>query len=325
MPVPRSHPASPRRTTLVALAFACAPVAASACSACGCLLTSDWSSAGLSAQPGLRFDLRYDQIDQKILSSGTHRLDRAMIPLPQPREIEQRTVNNYVTASIDYSTSADWGVTLSVPYIGRGHTTIAPGDTAISTSRTSDLGDMRVVGRFQGFKTKSIFGVELGLKLPTGGYGDSFIRGPQAGQPLDRGLQAGTGTTDAIVGVYHFGNLPAKFDYFVRSTADMPLAPRDHYKPGIVVDSAAGVRYLGWGRVIPELALNLRLGQTDTGVQADRLNSGGELLYLTPGASARIAPRTRLYAQVGVPLYERVVGYQLTVGYTAATGVRFAF
>ncbi len=296
------------RYLLPALAFACAPVAAHACSACGCMLTTDWSSAGLSAQPGLRFDLRYDQIDQKILQAGTHRLDKAAITLPQNREIEQRTVNNYVTASFDYSRSADWGVTVSLPYVGRGHTTISPGDTAISTSRTSDLGDVRIIGRFQGFKTKSIFGVQLEVKLPTGGYGDTFYRGPQAGQPLDRGLQAGTGTTDLVAGVYHFGSLPAKFSYFLRSTADIPFDHKEQYKPGIVVDSAAGVRYLGLGRFIPELAFNLRLAQTDTGVQSDRLNSGGELLYVAPGASVRIGPRARVYAQVGLPIYERWSG-----------------
>lgn len=314
-----------RFSPFLALALAGAPSAASACSACGCMLTSDWSSEGLAAQPGLRFDLRYDHIDQRILMSGTNRLDRAQIPLPQEREIEQRTVNNYVTASLDYSRSPDWGITVQLPFVGRGHTTIAPGDTAISTSRTSDIGDMRIIARFQGFPTKSIFGVQLGFKLPTGGYGDSFFRGPQAGQPLDRGLQAGTGTTDLIAGVYHFGMLPARFGYFARATADIPFDHRDAYKPGVLVDGAAGVRYLRWPRITPELAVNLRVAQRDTGVQSDRLNSGGELLYIAPGLSGRLAPRTWLYGQVAVPVYQRVVGYQLTVGWTATTGVRFAF
>ena len=313
------------RSILLAAAIAAAPAAASACSACGCMLTSDFSSEGLFAQPGLRLDLRYDHIDQKILRSGTHRLDRAQIPLPQAREIEQRTVNNYVTASLDYSRSPDWDVTVQLPFVGRGHTTIAPGDTAVSTSRTTDVGDMRVIARFQGFPTKSIFGLQLGVKLPIGSWQDSFLRGSQAGNPLDRGLQAGAGTTDLIAGVYHFGRLAGKFDYFLRSTLDAPVDRRRDYKPGIVVDSSAGVRDVGFGRVVPELATNLRLAEQDTGAESDRLNSGGELLYISPGVSARVGARARLYGLVSVPVYQRVVGYQLTVGWAATTGVRFAF
>ena len=313
------------RILLLAAAIAAAPSAALACSACGCMLTSDFSSEGLFTQPGLRLDLQYTHIDQRILQSGTHRLDRAQIPLPQDREIEQRTVNNYVTASLDYSRSADWGVTVQLPFVGRGHTTIAPGDTDVSTSRTTDVGDVRIIGRFQGFPTKSIFGIQLGVKLPTGGWQDTFFEGPQAGNPLDRGLQAGTGTTDLIAGVYHFGRLTGKFDYFLRSTLDAPFDHRRDYKPGIVVDSSAGVRYLGFGRVIPELATNLRIAQKDSGIESDNLNSGGELLYITPGLSGRVGARARLYADVSVPVYERVVGYQLTVGWLATTGVRFAF
>ena len=313
------------RYLLLAAAFAATPSAASACSACGCMLTSDWSAEGLAAQPGLRFDLRYDHIDQKILRSGTHRLDRAAIPLPQDREIEQRTVNNYVTATFDYSRSPDWGVSVQLPFVGRGHTTIAPGDTDISTSRTADVGDVRVIARFQGFPTKSVFGVQLGLKLPTGGYGQNFVRGPQAGSPLDRGLQAGTGTTDLIAGLYHFGTLGGKWGYFARATADVPFDSRDQYKPGVLVDGAAGVRWLGKPRVTPELALEARIAARDTGVQSDRLNSGGELLYVAPGLSGRVAARTWAYGRVAVPVYQRVVGYQLTVGWTATTGVRFAF
>jgi len=58
------------RSILLAAAIAAAPAAASACSACGCMLTSDFSSEGLFAQPGLRLDLRYDHIDQKNPAFG---------------------------------------------------------------------------------------------------------------------------------------------------------------------------------------------------------------------------------------------------------------
>jgi len=49
-------------------------------------------------------------------------------------------------------------------------------------------------------------GVQLGVKLPTGHYGTAvnFNSGPNVGTPLDASLQAGTGSTDLIVGAYYY-------------------------------------------------------------------------------------------------------------------------
>ena len=41
---------------------------ADACSACGCTLSSDWSSQGLAATGGWRADLRFDFFDQECVN-----------------------------------------------------------------------------------------------------------------------------------------------------------------------------------------------------------------------------------------------------------------
>ena len=53
-----------------------------ACASCGCTLTADWLSQGLAAQPGTTFSLRYDYMPQTTLRSGTHKVDRGAIDLP---------------------------------------------------------------------------------------------------------------------------------------------------------------------------------------------------------------------------------------------------
>jgi len=138
------------RKSLLALALACAPAAAYACSACGCLLTGDWSVEGLASNPGAPFhvDFRYDHLDQDELRGGTRHIDRAAIALPTDREIEQRTVNNYGTLGLDYG-NAKWGFRAVLPFVIRDHRTVAPGDTDVSTSATRDIGDVRLIGRFR--------------------------------------------------------------------------------------------------------------------------------------------------------------------------------
>ena len=295
--------------------------AAAACSSCGCTLTSDWVTPGLTTLPGTRIDLRYDYIPQTDLRTG--RGEVGSTPLPADREIERHTFNHYATIGVDHSFGSDWGVNLQLPFNIRPHLTVSEGDTAPSHSVTGGLGDARLTARYQGFGGAGVSGISFGLKLPTGGFGTRFDAGPQVGEPLDRGLQNGSGTTDVLVGAYHFGSVGGRVDYFAQVLADVPLARRADYIPGVSGIGTVGVSYTRWRAVTPQLQLNLRLAALDRGSNSDRDNSGGELLYVSPGLSTRLAARLTGFAFVQLPLYERVHGYQLTQRATLSMGVRY--
>src|SRR5205085_7077653 len=98
-------------------------------SSCGCTLSSDWDSQGYAGNQGLRFDIRYDYLNQSQLRAGTHAVDRSDYPLPADREIEGSTINRYTTLGLDYSPNAAWGFNLQVPYVDRRHTTFPEGET----------------------------------------------------------------------------------------------------------------------------------------------------------------------------------------------------
>lgn len=187
----------------VALGAAAFSHAALACASCGCSLSSDWASQGLSSEPGLRFDLRLDAINQDQVRSGTGAVGAWPVA---GHEQELYTRNRYLTGTVDYSTGTNWGVTVQVPVVQRSHATNGfnfDGSDA-GTADSTKLGDVKVIGRYQGLNDEHNLGVQLGLKLPTGSHTETFTGGPIAGQPLDRGLQPGTGTTDLLVGAYHF-------------------------------------------------------------------------------------------------------------------------
>lgn len=299
--------------------------AAQACSSCGCTLSSDWDSQGFATQSGVRVDLRYDYIDQSQLRSGTDAVDRHDIPLPQPREIEQSTINRLTTLGLDYSPDADWGFNVQLPYVDRAHTTFPQGETTLSSSHSSSLGDVRVLTRYQGFGPEHDTGIQFGLKLPTGSHDVRFASGTETGEPLDRGLQPGSGTTDLLLGAYHFGTLNQDFDWFGEGLLQVPLDSRDDYRPGASINFNAGVRYMAHPRVTPQLQLNLRAQRHDSGAEADVENSGGTLLDLSPGVSIEISPAFHAYGFVQLPLYQRVNGFQLAPHWTASIGLHYAF
>jgi hypothetical protein len=297
-----------------------------ACSSCGCTLTTDWAAQGFgSVNPGFAIDLRLDYLNQTELRSGTHALDRGSLEVPNDREIQQRTRNINYSLFLDYTANANWGLNVQAPYFDRYHTTIAPGDTDISTSHTKSLGDVRVIGRYQGFSPDHSLGMQFGVKLPTGSIHNTFISGPQTGQPLDRGLQPGTGTTDLLLGAYNFGALNRDWDYFVQGLVQLPMNYKEDFKPGNGLNVNFGVQYVGFEHWTPRLQINARIEDRDKGAQADIENSGATLVYLSPGAYVHLTHKTHAYAFVQLPIYQRVNGFQIEPKYTASVGVRFQF
>ena len=316
------------------------PMAALACASCGCTLSSDWEGQGFTTQPGLKVDFRYDYLNQDRLRHDTGRISstgasRKMTSTGDPQEVEKFTRNNYLTLGLDYTINSSWGVDVQFPYINRSHSTLGmntngidPADGAYD-SRTSGLGDVKVIGRYQGFTPQHNFGVTFGIKLPTGSHTKTGTSTDPANpgdvSQIDRGLQPGTGTTDAILGAYYFDSLNKNLDYFAQATIQTALNSRDDYKPGTGYNINLGVRYMGFSGAIPQLHLNTRYVEHDRGANADQTSTGGTLMYLSPGLVVPVTKQASLYGFVQLPIYQDVRGVQLAPKYTVSIGARFAF
>lgn len=301
------------------------PTVIDACSSCGCTLNSDWSSQGYTVASGLRLDLRSDYYDQDQLRSGTRVVNRAAVEFPNDAEIQQRTLNRNTILGLDYSPSRSWGLHVELPYFDRFHTTIAAGDTEVSTSHSNGVGDLRLTARYQGFSADLSWGVQFGIKLPTGSFDDVFNAGPQRGERIDRGLQLGSGTTDIMVGIYTFGNLSSRWGYFAQALVQQPLSSREEFIPGTGMNLTAGVRYLHFDQWTPQLQLNARLEGRESGLQADRDNSGATLLYASPGVSVQLMTALHGYAFLQMPVYQHVNGLQLQPGRFFTLGMQYKF
>ena len=138
-------------------------------------------------------------------------------------------------------------------------------------------------------------------------------------------MQPGTGTTDAIVGLTYSASLNPSWDYFVQGLFQAPLHARDDYRPGNGLNLNAGWRYLGLPSVQPQVQINVRHASRDTGAQADTANSGGTLLYVSPGVAVPLGNQTSVYGYVQLPLHQNVNGVQLVPRFTASIGLRHAF
>lgn len=312
-----------RAPHLAVLSPLLAPGLAAACSTCGCSLNSDWASQGYAVSSGWHLSLRQDYFNQSRLISGTDHVSRGSITLPADVEVQRKTINRNTLLGADYSFNRYWGLSVTLPWFYRHHQSFAEGDTALSTSDGQGIGDVRIVGRYQGFSPDAGTGLQFGLKLATGTFKQVFSEGPQAGELLDRGLQRGTGTTDALLGAYKFGYLSQKLAYFGQAMAEIALNARDGFRPGNSINVNLGLRYMDAGRLTPQLQLNLHGEQRESGAQADRANSGAFLAYLSPGLGLKVSSRLHAFVFLQLPIHERVNGLQIEPGRIWSAGLQY--
>jgi len=319
-----TFPRTPFPFLILSLAAAAAAASsASACSVCGCSLSSDWGAQGYGMATGLGADLTYQYSDQDNLRAGSGSADRASFTFPNAQEIQQDTLTRSVALGLDYAPSPNWALDFQIPSYDRFHSTIGPGDTEISESRATGVGDARLTGRYQLFTPARSFAVQLGLKLPTGRIDQDFATGPQAGTPLDRGLQLGTGTTDLILGASYFARPALNLGCFAQATVQQALACREGFLPSSTANLNLGVRFLNTSAVTPQLQLNARWDGRERGVNADTANSGDAAFFASPGLTAQLGMAESVFAFLQLPVYQRVNGLQLEPRWLISAGFRW--
>jgi hypothetical protein len=291
------------------------------------------AAMGYSTLPGWRISLEYDYIDQNQLRSGT----QPVSGVPPGNELENMTINQYVTAGLSYSPNSSWNLLLLAPYVIRSHSTYGTYDPTqplpdLSRSFSSSIGDMKLVVSYQGFLPTRNLGVQLGVKLPTGQYWPTveFYSGPNAGTPLDASLQPGTGSTDVIVGAYYYQAISQNFDAFVNAQFQSAVKerldqPGSDFRPGNSTTLSFGLRYEGSPRWVPQLQINLLHKQPDTGALADVQNTAGNVAYVSPGITAEVAASLHLFAFAQLPVYSNLYGTQLFPRWTGSVGLTYAF
>src|SRR6266852_6609558 len=222
------------------------PAAGASQASCGsafCVLNTNWATQGVAADPGTaRLDMRFEFVDQKHLQSGTKRISQAE---DTADTTELRTINRNLLATLDYTLSKNWAVSVSVPVVDRSHSHIAD-PTGAATFEKWDftkIGDTRVLGmyRFDNEKSPVVSqGLIFGLKLPTGDYRVSNADGAVA----ERALQPGTGSTDLMLGGYYSApGMHLDSSWFVQALYQQAVSTKEEYKPGNQFQLNVGYRY----------------------------------------------------------------------------------
>ena len=339
--------------TILTLGIVMSSLDSFACAACGCSLSTE-AATGYSTSTGWSVSLQYDYINQNQLRTGTGAVSSPQVAAINDaggsQEVEHRTINRYITLGIGYTPTADWNLKLLVPYIDRSHTTYGQATSdeltpdQISGASLSSLGDIKFITSYQGLFSTHNFGIQLGVKLPTGAYGGpnasgtgvagrnpvNFTSGPNTGDLLDTSLQAGNGSTDLILGAYYNNKFSQNVSAFVNLQFQAAVKqelnqPGEDYRPGNQEAFSLGIRYAANPTIVPQLQVNINHRSQDLGPLADTPNSAGTAVYLSPGVSISILKDVQIFGFGQLPIYSKLEGYQLFPHVTGSIGLAYAF
>lgn len=332
-------------TTQRGLLCACITLTAiSAHAACGsafCSIDNHWDAQGLTHNEGLSLDLHYFRAKADRLRAGSSRIN-AEAPSASGDELEdKRTINQLLTADIEYAINPRWNIAVGIPLAIRDHTHTLDSTTGTpieQQAKFSQLGDIRVIGKYKldSGNPFSGSGLRFGLKLPTGAINKTMSPSdpadPTTPYKLERSSQPGSGSTDLILGAYHYSGTPGSaWNWFFSGEAQAAVGTRDEYRPGKTFNLNLGLSHTLSSNTSALLQLNTQHRGRDTGAHANPA-SGGYSIHLSPGLSAAVTPQTRIYGFVQIALRQYantdpdVPGSgQLTAPWSLALGINHRF
>jgi len=299
--------------------FAAGPAAAS-CGATFCSISSDWRAQGVWNESGFQADLRYEFIDQDRPRAGSKRVAVGEV---RRHHDEVRTLNNNILLDLNYNFGDGWGLGLHLPWVSRQHDHIHNhhGEQELEQWDIKELGDARINLRMPLVKDSG-FGLNLGLKLPTG----RTTVTNDAGEEAERTLQPGTGSTDTILGInYHSRPDASAFTWFAQAGWQHAITERDEYQPGDRYNLDLGARYDFSKAFSGIVQANFQTRDRDSGANAEPEDTGGQVLYISPGIAYAAGPNTQVYGFVQLPVYTYVNGVQLTTGTNISIGISQRF
>lgn len=227
-----------------------------------------------------------------------------------------------------------FGLNLDLPFIHRQHSHIGHdnGQNVWESWNFSGLGDLIVSG-------------QLGLLLPAGGSGPSLNMAAGVklatgqtdvknsdGETAEVTIQPGTGSTDAIMGLYFRQNVlsvPTLSGKFSALPLQLGISYQangkgtDDYRFGNVVLAHLGSVYQFLDHASLPFQVNAKFQDfADVGSTGEpRENTGGTWIFLSPGLNVNMTDTFSAYSFIQIPIYQNVHGLQQTARFNLQIGL----
>ena len=268
---------------------------------------------------GLRIDVRYLSLGS-VYQDGS-RTDNAA------KEQETHFTQQY---SLFFAPTQSLSFSILVP-IPRRHSEQVNGLGRVTVGNQFGQGDVSLLARFKPFvvhdvENTYILSLVTGVKLPTG---RTDGRDSEGGL-LDSHIQLGTGSTDLLAGTSGFATT-GRFAFIVNVLGSFAGKGANGHQFGNSLNYDATVRTRVWPEEFesPQFYLTLSInGELRGHEMQDGIidpNSGGNVLYASPGLQVFITPGLTFELSYQRPIVHTLNGQQLGEDYRLISGLQILF
>ncbi len=268
---------------------------------------------------GLRVDVRY-------LSVGTVYRGASKATNTE-QELETHLTQQY---SLFLALNDRWSLATLIP-VPRRHSERVDDQGQMAVGNQFGVGDVAMLARYKlfvghDFESTYILSMQGGLKLPTGRTDGYDSRGGL----LDAHVQLGTGSTDVLAGMNGFAAV-GRVAMIGNVLASLTGKGAHHHEFGNSLNYDATVRYRLWPTEYEETQLFLTLGLNGELRGHERQdgfvdsNSGGNVVYASPGVQIFVSPDFSLEFSYQHAVLHNLYGQQLGEDYRLMSGVQILF
>ncbi len=190
-----------------------------------------------------------------------------------------------------------------------------------STKKSPGVGDMLVTGRYRFFndgdnQLASIFGVIL----PTG----KITNKTDLGELLGTHNQPGSGAITFQAGVAYSGHLTQKIAVDANAIYRFGTQGAKQFRSGNSLQLDLALSYALHDSIVPVLEVNGIFFDKDIENDEVKANSGGDVIYISPGFSFNFTEKQGVYANFSYPAYQNLTGisndekYRFSMGWSTA-------
>jgi hypothetical protein len=271
---------------------------------------------------------KYTFMDQNETWHGSSKSDSVLNP-------DHTIRTNFFTIGYQRMFNRSWGIHIEIPFWDRYfETDNNPNATAgtidnspeVVTTEHFTLSDIRIMGIYSGFSPDMSTGLLFGFILPTGPHNLTNL------QIEDPDTQPGYGSLGSLLGFYHYGYLTKNIQWFSEGLwrhqfYGITESDGGTYKPGDSYNVSLGAYYLKFMQkyhVSPFLEAIYSVRNRDDGSDANPQNSGFQRLFVAPGIEYKFG-NYDFSANVQIPIYTYVNGYQQVAPYMFSANVSYSF
>ncbi|HEB72721.1 MAG TPA: transporter [Nitrospirae bacterium] len=180
-----------------------------------------------------------------------------------------------------------------------------PSSCVSPTSDSPGLGDMLVTGRYRFYKTeKSQFASIFGVILPSG----TITNRTDNGEIIGTHNQPGYGGVTFQGGLAYTGHISEGIALDTDLIYRFSTQGAKQFRTGNSTQFDLAISYGHHLKIVPVLEINAIFFDQDIENDKIKKNSGGDVVYISPGVKVNISHAQNVYANYSYPAYQKLGG-----------------